>query len=242
MRSAGRCRSQFLERTFIDMRICQSISAALAVGSALLVPVLTRADTVDFDNVVAPPDFANVTPGGPQGPTVSYPNITFNGGVILNDTDYAGEATTKPNLYATSDFFHLADNSMLPGAIRADFSAAGIFDSIALDIANGTSASDFTLSAFDVSNMLVASQTILLADFGAPGAVGTAMVSGSGIDYFTVTTAQVAGSKDFAIDTVRLNPAVTATPEFGSVFSLGGLLAAGGAGAWVRRRRSTAAK
>jgi hypothetical protein len=30
--------------------------------------------------------------------------------------------------------------------------------------------------------------------------------------------------------------ATTATPEFGSVFSLGGLLAAGGAGLWIRRR------
>ena len=32
--------------------------------------------------------------------------------------------------------------------------------------------------------------------------------------------------------------AATATPEFGSVFSLGGLLAASGAGMWIRRRSS----
>jgi len=35
---------------------------------------------------------------------------------------------------------------------------------------------------------------------------------------------------------------VVATPEYGSVFSLGGLLVAGGTGLWVRRRRSGKAK
>jgi len=42
------------------------------------------------------------------------------------------------------------------------------------------------------------------------------------------------------LDAVSITPAVaiTATPEFGSVFSLGGLLAAGGFGFWARRRRS----
>jgi hypothetical protein len=34
----------------------------------------------------------------------------------------------------------------------------------------------------------------------------------------------------------------TATPEFGSVFSLGGLLAAGGAGIWIKRKRTGTAK
>jgi len=29
----------------------------------------------------------------------------------------------------------------------------------------------------------------------------------------------------------------TATPEFGSVFSLGGLLVAGGVGLWIKKRR-----
>jgi len=35
---------------------------------------------------------------------------------------------------------------------------------------------------------------------------------------------------------------IVATPEYGSVFSLGGLLLAGGTGLWVRRRRSGKAK
>jgi hypothetical protein len=38
----------------------------------------------------------------------------------------------------------------------------------------------------------------------------------------------------------RLPPAIVATPEFGSVFSLGGLLAGGCAAFWLRRRRRTA--
>jgi LPXTG-motif cell wall-anchored protein len=45
-----------------------------------------------------------------------------------------------------------------------------------------------------------------------------------------------------ALDVIgyTVTPAVTATPEFGSVFSLGGLLLAGGAGVWLKRRRSKA--
>jgi hypothetical protein len=35
---------------------------------------------------------------------------------------------------------------------------------------------------------------------------------------------------------------IVATPEFGSVFSLGGLLLAGGTGLWARRRRGVKAK
>lgn len=44
-------------------------------------------------------------------------------------------------------------------------------------------------------------------------------------------------SAGIVLDSVSVTPAPAATPEFGSAFSLVGLLSAGGLGLWVKRRR-----
>jgi hypothetical protein len=88
-------------------------------------------------------------------------------------------------------------------------------------------------------------------DFFVPGpafphgsqSFATATVTGDNLDLAafdaqnSATPVLVMPGTEGGLD--RINPnAVVATPEFGSVFSLGGLLAAGCAAVWVRRRRA----
>lgn len=190
--------------------------------------------TVDFDAIAATCCYAHVVPGGPRGPVLVFPDVTFDSGVVMSEDGWSGGATTAPNLYGTSDFIPLADSSLLPGFITGTFT--GTVDSITLDIINGFGASVFTLSAYDVGDVLLDSDAIALAAFTTPGFVGSASVSGSGIKKFKVTSSQATRSIDFAIDTVVFDiengAAIIPEPTSLLLFGLGGL----GAG-WMRRRR-----
>lgn len=200
------------------MHSTRPASLALALLSLAALGLAARPaqaqTTINFDNVTAPAFFGAVTPGSAQGPTLVFPTITFTGGVILNDSSFNSKATTKPNLYATSDFATLADRSKLPGVITATFASPGLYNGIVLDVANGNGAGNFTLTAFNAGNTVVASETLALNGFLSPTmADGQFSLTGSGIDHFTVTSDQLTGSKDFAIDTVRLSAPAPAVPE-----------------------------
>jgi hypothetical protein len=200
-----------------------------AIGVLALMSTPAIAVTATFDSVNASPDFGGTAPGGAAGPTVTEAGITFNGGVILNGADFANEETTTPNLYATTDLYPLSDGSSLPGVITGSLS--GFANSISLDVANGFSASTFTLNLFN-SGSLIGSSSINLGGYGTGSAVGALAFSGSLFNSFQVVSGQGAGSIDFGIDTVSIPAAV---PEPASwALMIGGM---GVVGAAMRRRK-----
>lgn len=188
----------------------------------------SEAVTIDFDSIPASCCYSHVLPGGPRGPVLALPDVTLNGGVVMDNTGWAGLAPSAPNLYGTSDFFPLADASLLPGFITISFSSS--VSSVMMDIINGYGASTFTLSALDVSGLLIGSSSIFLPGFPSPSAVGSLAFSGPGIYYVMVTSAQSPGSIDFAID--NLTFALTPAPEPSTFILLG----AGIAGIGILRR------
>jgi hypothetical protein len=177
----------------------------------------SRADVVDFDAIAATCCFADVTPGGPRGPLLVFPGVTFDGGVVMNNDGWLDLATSPENLYGTSDFSLLFDGSLLPGFITAVFSTP--VSSVSLDVINGTSAADFTMSAFGAGSVLLDTAAVSLAAFGSgPGAVGSLSLSGIGPIYsILLESSQSPGAIDFAIDTVEFE----AVPEPGTLALLG---------------------
>jgi hypothetical protein len=192
---------------------------ATACSSWALLCPQARAQSINFDDVSAPPDFAGVTPGGVDGPVFTRDGVTFRGGVVLDGSGFANEETSVPNLYATSDSSPLADGSFLPGLITISLTAPA--NSITLDIANGFSAASFTMLAYDSANNLIGNNSIFLNAFDTPGAVGSLSLTTMGnIDHLSITSGQAPGGVDFAIDTVGLSvvpePSTTAALFLGA--------------------------
>ncbi len=201
--------------------------ALLIVGAAL--PSRTvQAGIVDFDSIPASCCYADVTPGGARGPLLVFPGVTFDGGVVMDNTGWFDRETTAPNLYGTSDRFPLHDGSMLPGSITAVFTTP--LSLVSLDVINGLSAATFTLSAYGAGSVFLGSRAISLATFTSPGDVGSLSLGGIGpIHSILLTSNQGAGNIDFAIDTVTFDP----VPEPGTLLLVG----AGLTGLALRRRR-----
>lgn len=192
---------------------------ATACSSWALLALPARAQSINFDDVSAPPNFSGVTPGGADGPVFTRDGVTFRGGVVLDGSGFANEETSPPNLYATSDFNALADGSLLPGFITISLTAPA--NSITLDIANGFAAASFTLLAYDAGNNLIGNSSIFLNDYSTPGAVGTLSLTTMGnITHLSINSGQAPGAVDFAIDTVGLSvvpePSTTAALVLGA--------------------------
>jgi hypothetical protein len=191
------------------------------LGVFLMAVVPAVAANIDFDSITTPGFYDDITPGGAQGPVLAFPGLTFDGGVVMNETGWLNLATTKPNLYGSSDYLPLADNSLLPGVIKGTFTT--VSDIIAMDVINGKAASTFTLKAYNAASVLLASASVALNAFGAGGEVGTLAIVKPGIKWFEVVSAQGAGHIDFAIDTVGycqcpVVPVPGTLLLFGSVF------------------------
>ena len=205
-----------------------ALSVALVIAGAALPAHSAWAGIVNFESIPSTCFFSDVTPGGPRGPLLSFPGVTFGGGVVMDD--FANLATTAPNLYGTSDFLQLADASVLPGSIAAVFSAP--VSSVSLDVINGFGAATFTLSAYGAGSVFLSSAAIFLADNPNPGAVGSLALSGIGpIHSIRVESGQGTGNVDFAVDSVAF--AVEPVPEPGTLLLIG----TGLTGLALRRRR-----
>jgi hypothetical protein len=191
---------------------------AVSCCSLLLATPQTRAQSVNFDDVSAPPYFENVSPGGDDGPVFTRAGVTFRGGVVLNGSGFNDEETSAPNLYATSDFDTLADGSSLPGFMTISLTAPA--NSISLDIINGFNASSFTLLAFDSGNNLIGTSSIFLNAYSAAGGVGSlSLTTLADIDHLSVNSGQAPGNVDFAIDSVNLS--VVPEPSTTAALALG---------------------
>src|SRR5262249_25261078 len=136
-RSPVLCVYSHLARVNMRRILLVSVFAVLLVLAA---PSLIQADTVNFDNVVAPAVFIQVPTSSPFVST----GLTLTNGVVLNDTHFGSSSTTSPNLYATTDFHPLADLTLLPGFIVGTFTG-GTGSGLSLDVINGFGAADFTL-------------------------------------------------------------------------------------------------
>lgn len=198
------------------------------LGAAALAPS-AQADIVNFDSIVAPGFYNQVTPGGPQGPHLVFPGVTFDGGVVMSNAGWLNLATSSPNLYGTCDFCQLADNSSLPGIITAVFSTP--VSSVSLDVINGfLDDATLTLTAYGAGHVALGNISINLGSFGNGGEVGSLSLGGlAGLIYSIDVTNQDRGSVDFAIDTVEFTP----VPEPGTL----ALIGTGVATMLARRRR-----
>ena len=182
------------------------------------------AGSVDFDNVSAPGFFNQTT----YSPTV-YPGVTFFNGVILSNVGWNNEATTAPNLYATSDYLPLSDGSLLPGNIDAVFSSP--VSNVNFDIINGFGPADFTAFAFDSNGVTLATVVVTLNQFTDPGDTAHIALNASNIFQVVVISGQGVGAVDFATDTWSWNG--TPIPEPGSLLLLGSAII----GLWTQRKR-----
>jgi hypothetical protein len=199
------------------VRFGAALLVVFASAGLLFAPTTSFASTmqVTFDEPqfsAAPLHFNLVTPGGAYGPSIMVNGVALTGGVVLNESAFANQGTTAPNLYATFDsHFTLADGSLLPGVITGTL--ATVTTAISLDIIDGHSAASFTLTGYAANNSAVDSATIFLHAFNSsipdPLSIGSASISGQSIAYFTVTSNQGAGLIDFGIDTVN----ITSVPE-----------------------------
>jgi PEP-CTERM motif len=202
---------------------------AVATLSILLfgcVP-LASAGSADFDNVAAPCCFGSAV----YAPVTGYPPATFLFGVTLDNSGWNNEATSPPNVLATSDFLPTA-NGYLFGNIDAVFSTP-VCD-VQFDVINGYGAAVFTADVFN-GPVLVAQSSVFLNSFTSPGDTAHIVFPISNITEIIVSSGQVPGSIDFATDTWTWSDCCsTPTPEPSSLLLMGsGVLGLGGL---LRRR------
>jgi hypothetical protein len=188
------------------------IGAGILAGSipcAGLVPIAAAGTVVSFGGATPPGSYDAVTPGGAFGPELDLPEATIDGGVRL--TNYQPrEDRLDDSVYATSDFSTLSDGSGLPGEITVDFTTP--VRAVRVSIQDWYLAAPFRLEGRASDDSLLASDTVSLEVFTTdPGDAGRLTVVADEITRIVISSLQVPGEIDFAIDNL--------TYESGPVFT-----------------------
>ena len=175
-----------------------------------------------------------------------YSSSAFSGPVSIGSVAFESVAPGGSGAYSFTGTLGLASTTLTPAMPGTSYLAT-------TQVFSGTQTATLTASgsAFDLifnlatpftydpatGNLLLNVTTNSVSDplpfaafvFGSSTNVGrTFNFSGNGAPF--------AGADEGLLTRFGVTPA-TATPEFGTVFSLGGLLAAGGTGLWVNSRR-----
>ena len=188
--------------------------------------------TVNFDNMAAEccaENAANIN--NVFDSRLTFGMLTLDGGMVVNTFK---DATSAPNVYATSDPAPVASTGVpipfsgaLPGRIDMTFSSA--VSDVAFDVINGGMASTFTAYAFDVHGNPLGVDTLNLNCAICSGSVGHVWFDFGNISKVIVRSGQLAGVVNFAVDTINF----AAVPEPGSLMLLGSAIILG----WSQRKR-----
>lgn len=204
----------------------RNIASTVGFAAALTLSAFAaKADTINFDEFTSPPVTCCFSDTGIIGPIV-YSTVTIQDGAgsghVMNSEGWSNQQTSGDNLFGT----------LSSGAI--DFLFNQDVFGLNFDLINGTGAFDFVVSIFDANDSLLGSQTISLNSFATQGSVQNVAFGQTGI-----RTVHIAGSDDFAVDTINFSTSGGAVPEPASwALMIGGFGLAGGA---LRRRRALAA-
>lgn len=139
--------------------------------------------------------------------------VKFDGGVVLSYDRYGGPADIRaprgsflaspPNLLASSDYFSLADGTLLNGDLSATFKYN--VKSANVSLRNGNVSGDFRLDAI-YDNEIVDSDTVSAGSFLTLTQDALLSVRAEKIDSLRISSFQPNGQKNFGIDSVEFFP------------------------------------
>jgi len=84
----------------------------------------------------------------------------MEGRVVLDAGNFADAATTRTNIYVTSDIYPLGGGTLLPSTITGTFTSPQRFPRF--DTTNGSNAANFTITVFNSARTAVSVSSVRL--------------------------------------------------------------------------------
>jgi hypothetical protein len=209
-----------------------SVAVALGMSASSAKAQATFTSSTDFAAALAG---QTVVTEGFEGPALD--TVIPNGSVLDGITFDAFPAGTSGRI---DDLFNHFDNQSL--ALERDNLPSFFFpgDTVTLTLPTPVTAVGIFFNTDPTNDAPYFLSTTSGSAFTGGGAYDTSTFYFAGLISSTpfqqVTIGSLPTSNSFNLDNLSFAP-VSAVPEFGSLLSLGGLLAAGGTGLWIKRRR-----